>query len=499
MMSSQTPVAPQRPNFIIFVADQLRADYLPGFNPQTPVRTPALDRLAAQGVRFGQAFTQHSVCSPSRVSFLTGLYPHVHGHRTLQYLLTPQAPNFLRTFKDNGYHVVHAGARGDTFGPGAAEVSLHEHGFADTGITDLRDFIKPKPHGEPGSLARAHYEGERDASAVEFDEQVIRTAQAWLASAPKEPWVLYIPLLSPHPPFAAAEPWFSQYPRDAMPLPRHGSGAMPAFHHPLATRHGWDRLRPWQWQELRAVYAGMVSRLDSLIGRVMDTHARHSGGRPAYTAFFSDHGEYLGDYGLAEKWPAGVEECLVRTPVIIAGPGIAQGAQCDALVELIDLFPTLLDLAGIRTQHDHFGRAFTACLQDPAEPHRQAVFSEGGFRREEAALMERGGYPYDLKSQLQHEQPETVGKVVALRTREWTYVWRLYEPAQLFDRINDPHERHNLADEPGYVHVQQQLMARVLRWLVETADVIDPGQQQRFVAVELPRPGHGSFPRSHAT
>ncbi|MBD1552290.1 sulfatase-like hydrolase/transferase [Pseudomonas typographi] len=481
----------KRPNFVVIVADQLRVDCLPGFNDQTPVRTPHLDRLAAQGVRFGQAFTQHSVCSPSRVSFLSGRYPHVGGHRTLQYLLTEDEPNFLRTFRDNGYHVVHAGARGDTFAAGAAERSVHEHGFADPALNDLRDFFRPRP-GAPapgGSLERAHYEGEKPAGQVGFDEAVIRTAEAWLAKPHPEPWVLYIPLVSPHPPFAVEQPWFSLYPRDAIALPRHGSGPQPAFHAELARLHGWDRLQAQHWQELRAVYFGMVSYLDSLVGRVMASVQRHPLGGTTYTAFFSDHGEYLGDYGLVEKWPAGVEECLVRTPLIISGPGLAKGAQSDALIELIDVFPTLLDLAGVAADHPHYGRSFVGCLQDPLLEHRDAVFSEGGFREAESDLLERGGYPYDLKSQLQHDQPRSVGKVVARRDQQWTYVWRLYEPAQLFHRPSDPHEQHNLAGLAQYAAVERALMEKVLHWQVETADLIDPRQQERFAAVALPRPG----------
>lgn len=498
----------KRPNFVVIVADQLRVDCLPGFNDQTPVRAPHLDRLASQGVRFAQAFTQHSVCSPSRVSFLSGRYPHVGGHRTLQYLLSADDPNFLRTFKDNGYHVVHAGARGDTFAAGAAEGSLHAHGFSDPALTDLRDFFRPRNPAPVGSLQRAHYEGEKTAERlgvetgietsidkdtktsvnIGFDEAVIRTAEAWLAQEHAEPWVLYIPLISPHPPFAAQQPWFSMYSRPSMAPPRQGSGPHPQFHAELARLHGWDQLRLEDWQELRAVYAGMVSYLDSLVGRVMASVERHHAHSPTYTAFFSDHGEYLGDFGLVEKWPAGVEECLVRTPLIVSGPGIAGGGESDALIELIDVFPTLLDLAGLEADHPHYGLSFAGCLQDCSREHRDEVFSEGGFREAEADLFERGAYPYDLKSQLQHDQPRSVGKVVARRDRQWTYVWRLYEPAQLFDRVSDPHEQHNLAGQARYGAIEQQLLAKVLRWQVETADLIDPRQQERFAKVDLPRP-----------
>ena len=372
---------PQRPNLIVIVADQLRVDCLPGFNPESPVQTPHLDRLAAEGVRFAEAFTQHSVCSPSRVSFLSGRYPHVSGHRSLQYLLAP------------------------------------------------------------------------------------------------------------HPPFAVAQPWYSMYPRAQMPAPRQGSGRPPDFRAELAQLHGWQQLQTEDWQEIRAVYYGMISRLDQHLGRLQAQLEQHHAHRPLYRCFFSDHGEYLGDYGLVEKWPAGVEECLVRTPLLIAGPGLAQGERSEALVELLDVFPTLLELAGIEAGHAHFGRSFAACLREPHTDHREEVFSEGGFCREESDLLERGAYPYDLKSRLQHQRPESVGKVVALRDRTWTYVWRLYEPAELYHRASDPHELHNLAGQTAYQPVEQALKERLLRWQVATADLIDTRESERFTAVDLPRPG----------
>lgn len=475
----------RRPNFVVIVADQLRVDCLLGFNPHSPVHTPHLERLAARGVRFGEAFTQHSVCSPSRVSFLSGRYPHVNGHRSLQYLLDPQEPNFLRSFKEAGYHVVHAGARGDTFAAGAAELALDEHGFADPALNTFADFMG-RNHGQPDeAMARAHYRGERPEGTVDFDEATVRTAEQWLKTPPEKPWVLYIPLIFPHPPFAVEQPWFSLYPRDSVEPPRSASGPRAGFYEELARRHGWDRLDEAQWREIRAVYYGMISRLDSQVGRLLDGLGEADN---TFVTFFADHGEYLGDFGLVEKWPAGVDECLVRTPLIVAGPGLAGGGRSEALVELIDVFPTLLALADVPVTHAQFGRSFAACLFDPAALHRDEAFSEGGFRIEEADLLERGPFPYDIKSQLQHDRPELVGKVVALRNREWTYVWRLYEPSELYHRASDPHEQHNLAGRAEHAALEQQLTARILRWLLDTADVIETRQQERFPQVDLPRP-----------
>ena len=129
-----------RPNLLLFMPDQLRADACGAFgNPV--VHTPNLDLLADRGVTFTQAFAENSVCAQSRISMFTGWYPHVAGHRTLTNLLKPWEPNLLRILKDAGYHVAWAGARGDTFAPGVTRQSTSRFGFT--------------THPDPNSLARS--------------------------------------------------------------------------------------------------------------------------------------------------------------------------------------------------------------------------------------------------------------------------------------------------------------------------------------------------------
>ncbi|KWF93851.1 sulfatase [Burkholderia cepacia] len=487
-----------KPNFVIIVADQLRADCVHAVHPATPVLTPNLDRLAAGGVAFTQAFGQHSVCSPSRVSFLSGQYPHVAGHRTLGYLLGPDEPNFLRVFKENGYHVAMAGGRGDSFAPGATERSAHEYGFLpEETRRSAAEFLQSKTKGDPTDpMVRAFFRGQRsqEQAAIEYDEVVIRTAEHWLAAPPREPWVLYVPLFAPHPPFEAEEPWFSMYDRAAVPERAVGSGRMPAYVDALSSAHGWDQLTDAQWRELRAVYYGMVSRLDHHVGRVMDAAARATEPGRLITTFFSDHGEYLGDFGLAEKWPSGVHECLLRNPLIVSGasgPDVA-GTTSSAMVEMIDVFPTLLELAGLEATHAHYGKSFAPCLLAAGETHREQVFSEGGFLTREVDHFEQAGFPYDIKAKLQSGQPETVGKAAVIRTPEWTYVWRLYEAPELYRRTTDPSETTNLAGQPEYADIEAGLLERLLRWQVETADVLPAAKGSRFPPVDLPRPGEWS-------
>src|SRR4051812_45885297 len=125
--SRQTDRMP-RPNLLLFMPDELRADAVGAFgNPV--VQTPNIDALAARGTKWTDAYAQHSVCGPSRVSLFTGWYPHVAGHRTLTNLLKPWEPNLLKLLRDSGYNVAWVGQRGDTFAPGVTELSTDFAGW----------------------------------------------------------------------------------------------------------------------------------------------------------------------------------------------------------------------------------------------------------------------------------------------------------------------------------------------------------------------------------
>ncbi|WP_129669379.1 sulfatase-like hydrolase/transferase [Phytoactinopolyspora endophytica] len=495
-----------QPNFLIVVADQLRADALGAFG--SPVaQTPNLDRLAAAGTSFTNAYAQHPVCAPSRASFLSGWYPHTAGHRSFGSPLRPEEPNFLRTLRERGYHVTWAGDRGDAFAPGATELSADEHGFTTAptsgrwagGARNPTEFPKlTTGAGTPIDVEhdlwdRLFYQGRvTDADDIDFDEAAVRTAEGWLAEPPDQPWVLFAPLVAPHCPFRAPEPWFSLHDRDSMPDPVTGSGPEPAYMQAIRESYGTDRATPEVWREVIATYHGMVSRLDAHVGRLLDGVQRAGLADDTVTVFFSDHGEYLGDFGLIEKWPSGLRRCITRDPVIISGAGLPAAGPVDAMVELIDVFPTVLDIAGVEATHRHFGHSLLPLMRGSTTQHREYAFSEGGFLVEEEPMFENSGFPYDRKAGLQHERPEAVGKAIAVRDARWTYVWRRYEQPELYDRTSDPDEAHNLVGRPELADVEARLHEAMLRWLVDTGDVLPSRVDPRLPEVDLPTPGRSS-------
>ena len=470
-----------RPNIVLFMADQLRADALGCFG--SPVaRTPAFDALAARGVRCTDAWSQHSVCAPSRVSIMTGWYPHVHGHRTLDNLLKPWEPNLLALLRSAGYYVAWSGIRGDTFAPGGTAASTDFFGFV---VKPSLEAVAAAHRQEfpPGHrLHHAHYLGRLDGDEpLDLDEAAVQTAIQLLERGLPEPFVLVLTLFAPHPPFAVPEPWYSLHDRAAMPAPGPPGSGKPRFMAALRECSGLDALSADDWAEITATYYGMVSRVDDQLGRVLGALGRAGVTERTVVCFHSDHGEYLGDYGLVEKWPSGLDDCLLRNPLVIAGPGVAEAHVSTALVEMVDLLPTLCELAGAEVGHAHFGRSLLPASQGVDVPHRDATFSEGGFRMDEEPQDELvAGYPYDLKTTLLHERPELVGRSVAVRTTEWTYVYRSGEGEELYDRRADAGELANVAGFPEHAATVAALRGRVLDWLVNTSDVVPQARDPRM-------------------
>lgn len=457
-----------RPNIVIFVPDQLRADAVGCFgNPVA--QTPRIDEFAATGTRFAEAYGQHPFCSQSRVAFLTGWYPHVHGHRTLTSLIKPWQTDAFAVLKNAGYHVAHVGLRGDTWAQGMTKESTSRFGFA---VAPQATWM-PSPYGPDHPYGRAFYHGRRPSPVLDFDEASVRTAEQWLADGLPEPWVLYVPIVFPHPPFEVEDPWFSLHDRADVPPPLPPSDAAEApFKRLVRERYGTDRLSDENWREIVATYYGMVSRVDHHFGRVLDAVDANGATDRTAVMFFPDHGEYLGDFGLVEKWISGMDRCLLHNPLVVRTPGGGEGEVATGFAELVDIAPTLFDLAEVESPYQHFGRSLLPALHDPAVAGRDAAFSEGGLLPADTVQHHLHPFPYDLKHQLEEDHPEVAAKVVAMRTTDWTYVHRVVGGDELYNRRDDPGETRNVVDDPANASALAAARQRMLRWTTETADLL---------------------------
>ncbi|MHB9134211.1 MAG: sulfatase-like hydrolase/transferase [Armatimonadota bacterium] len=464
-------------NIIYFNPDQMRADML-GCYGHPLAQTPNIDRLASEGVRFDQCHVQHTVCTPSRCCFTTGWYPHVRGHRTLWHPLQPDEPNTLKYLKQAGYQVDWIG-KNDLLSPGAfADSVTRVHDWGE-GANGDRGIFRPD---EPGYWSFL-YGPMPDHNA---DWHVITRAIEFLQSRRPDdpPFMLYLPILFPHCPFTCPQPWYDMYnPDDLPPMRPSDLPNKPIFHRLIRQYRHLDALDDAVFRKLRAVYLGMISYVDAMLGRLLQ--ALEETGLDADTSlfFFSDHGEWAGDYGLVEKWQSGLDDCLTRVPMIVKTPGCAGGHVVREPIESFDIVPTTLELAGVECRHTHFAHSMLPQLGGAAGDPERAVFAEGGYAPHEPHCYEGtpGGFGditddrsgiYYPKGRQQQEHPESSVRCTMLRTATHKLVYRPGDVSELYDLTADPMELHNLYNQPAYAEVQQQLERRLLAWYQHTSDVV---------------------------
>jgi len=480
-------------NIIYFNPDELRADTL-GCYGHPLVKTPNIDRLAARGVLFENAFVQHTVCSPSRCSFLTGQYPHNRGHRSLWHLLQPEEQHTLKYAKSNGYDV-HWWGKND---------ALAEESYAES-ITCLHH-AKDVP---PNTAARIHAVDEPGYFSFLYTATDNHThdyfscleAAELIRSRKVEdnPLFLFMTLTLPHCPYTVPEPWYSMYdPADIPPLLEKRIEKAPKYHEWIRLTRQLDECDPEVLKKIMAVYLGMISYLDHIFGFILDAVDESVISDDTAIFFFSDHGDWAGDYGLVEKWPTGLDDLLTKTPLIISTPDCAKGHQVAEPVELNDLVPTTADLGGYELRHTQYGRSLMPQLDGVAGDSERAVFTEGGYNPDTdlVCFESVGGIPgekgfdrnpgllkenhiYYPKVKLQEDEPDTVCRAVMIRTPEYKLIRRTDDISELYDLKNDPHELDNLSGEADYREIEAQLNERLLDWYMRTADAPPWGRDYR--------------------
>lgn len=520
-------MAPKRPNVLIFNPDEWRGDLL-GHLGNPAAHTPHLDALVERdgAVSFRWAFCQNPVCTPSRCSYLTGWYPHTRGHRTMHHLLHGDhgEPNLLRVLKEAGYHVWMAGKNDVLGSPGDLRASLstrYQPTEADCarwgyhlypGIAAFEGLWRGPPDGEDYySFFAGELEPENDDDVwFDADHACVCAAreyiQDWARQANKDdatpPFCMYLPLRHPHPPYGVERQWRARIDPDALPerVPTPmGPNEQPWHAKPAILRAIWERqhLSGWteaQWTELRATYYGMCARVDHLFGLLVQTLKETGTLDDTLVLFFADHGDFAGDYGLVEKNQNTFEDCLCRVPLVVKPPrgsgAPVPGHVNEALVELVDVSATIYDLLDLAPPYTYFGRSLVETMRARRPDHRTAVFCEGGRLAGEEHCMERestssnrpsGQYWPRVGLQVQPITPAAPyhTKATMVRTREYKYVYRLYETDELYDLRQDPYELHNEITNPNYAAVLAELKDQMLRWFVTTGDVVPWTTDQR--------------------
>ena len=467
--------ADARPNVVLFVTDQWRAKDS-GYWGNPVIETPHIDALARGGAGLRWCFVQNPVSTPSRVSMATGWYCHVNGHRTMHYMLRRNEPNLLRYFKEAGYHVWWGG-KNDMIAEEVISLSCHDR-IQGTGG---RKTVGGSPWKLGDRLYHTFLWGEVTANYGPSlsDDYVAEQAAEFIRHPPAEPYFMLVNQTFPHPPYAVAEPYFSMYDRSHVPFPIRppdGFAGKPKILPLVHKRMRMDEVTDDELREMVAVYYGMITKTDRNLGRIVAALRETGAWDSTIVVATSDHGDFVGDYLLAEKMQNTFEDALVNVPFAIRVPGFAPlPAPSEALIELVDLLPTLVEACGIELGHTHFGRSLLPLLRGETEDHRRYVFSEGGGLTSEIHTHETDRPRENIywsRPALQFTQPEVHGKAVMIRSKEWKYVRRLYDTDELYDLRNDPDEVHNLIAEESLAPIRDELVAAMATWFIETGDQV---------------------------
>lgn len=465
-------------NFVLFMPDELRAEST-GCYGHPVVQTPNLDRLAAEGTRFDQCSVQHTVCSPSRCSMLTGWYPHTAGHRTLWHLLRPHQPNLFRYLKDAGYDVRWYG-KNDALAQASLPLSVTEWGG---GAPPIKGQYGPNPYAPDDpryhSFLCEPYPHEPES---QNDAALVRRGLEFLRSGPRQPFCLYLPLSGPHCPYSAPQPWHGLYDPDCLPPLRPPVDGKPDFHELIRRYRRLDQCDDRLLRAVQAVYLGMTTWIDVQLGWVLDALDETGLADDTAVVCLSDHGDWAGDFGLVEKWPSGLDDTLTRVPFVWRLPGGARGHVVDEPVELMDLLPTLLELAGVAPRHTHFARSLVPQLHGAAGDPDRCAFADGGYDPQEPHCFEgqvhrdtfarTREHPYYPKGLQQQEVPASVCRCSMIRSATHKLIYRPHGLSELYDLVADPRELANRYHDAALTSVRADLERRLLDRYLESSDAV---------------------------
>lgn len=473
-----------RPNILLLMTDQQRFDALRcAGNPE--IITPNFDRLAERGVRFEACYVQNPICSPSRASFATGLYPHAHGLWANGVEMPSEMPMVSRTLADAGYDCGMAGKQ--HLGPCAIGTERRR----DDGYRVYKwshDPINRSPENAYHTWLRRHHPNVWNSLNLDLDTSpeagnVAKVATAvdtvpvyahysyWIAEEAIEfirqertqPFYFMANFFDPHHPFGAPAEFRALYDRDVLGAPYAQPGELKSKPHVQSEYHlksygghapGYVEYSKKELREARAGYYAMVSMLDAQVGRIID--ALEASGQASNTLiiFTSDHGELLGDHQLMLKGPM-LYDPVVRVPLLVSWPtGIRAGQVCEQIVQNIDITATLLDVAMASERQPTQGASLLPLMIDGPKPvvwrdWALAEYRDSGHSAtpQVHTTMLRA---QNLKLVVWHGEPATS------RARE----------GELYDLASDPREFNNLYDDPRFAQERDRMMGMLLDVLI---------------------------------
>ena len=423
----------ERPDIVFIIVDDLN-DWVGCLGGHPDAKSPNIDALAAGGMLFSQGYCNSPQCRPSRTSLMTGVYPFKTGtyfNARFPDETSVTTPTLQQFFMNQGYRVV-SGGKVFHGTPG-------KHG--DSLFKKPGDPKPPKGKNNFNAMRAPNDGYALEAKDEEMsDYKVAQWATKEWNTVTEKPLLMTVGFFRPHRPLHVPKPWFDQFPLVSIRRPAEPDGVddwddMPEFARRLARTHAHKPLHNGlsdheyivandDWDATIRAYHASVAFVDRQIGRFLKSLKQNPRGRETYIMLVSDHGWHLGE---KKHWCKGaIWEQTTHIPFMVRGPGVKAGTKCTQPVSLIDVYPSLVDLAGLDVPDWLDGASIKPQLANPSTPRGPAISSYGAGN-------------------------------TSIRTEHWRYIRYEDGSEELYDHRIDPNEWTNLASEPEQENIRKQL------------------------------------------
>lgn len=448
-----------KPNIIFIICDQMRGDAFGAYGNKV-VNTPNIDKLAEQGVMFTNAYVNNPVCLPSRVSMFSGKYPGATGI----YGNYPDA-EWLKFEKSLPWYLKEAGYELGYVGKNHAFISDE---FSNFDYVSLRGREKCRAYSEfvPPNWHSDIFWPEEDCNPLKNTKDAIQFING---ANSEKPFFLTVSYFDPHPPYMAPARVTSKYCAADMELPEYINPAkLSARISKQQKALRYDKQTESDVKEtMRYYYAAIEWGVDEQVGKIMEALKQKDIDENTFIVFTSDHGDFMGEFNMVRK-AMFLYDALMHVPLIWYAPGqIKEGLKVDDLAQNVDIFPTLLELAGIKIPENIAGKSLKTTLKGEGKEVNKYVFSEATYSKLPDNYWENPEPYYNPNSKSPfHSRVERLTwendyKTAMIRTKEWKLIGSDGEKPELYF-MGDKHiERENLIGNPEYLDIYKELKTEI--------------------------------------